>query len=153
MGIRLSRQYRIKFYLNARHFIIIDGHKGETHPHTWELVLDIRFGRDSFVEFRTFESGITDYLAKYQNQIMNEVDPFDTVMPTLENIVDAFAEDFYALIHDIGGVLTRIEASETPTHSYILDLSARDEAVTPDTDVDRRIASEVMDAVLDEIMR
>ena len=112
MGIRLNREYRIKFYLNARHFIIIDGHKGETHPHTWEMVLDIRFGRSSFVEFRTFERGISDYLSKYQNRTMNDIAPFDSVLPTLENIVDVFAEDFYTIIHDIGGVLTRIEASD-----------------------------------------
>lgn len=153
MGVRLDRKYRIKFYLNARHFIIIDGHKGETHPHTWEMALDIRFGRSSFVEFSTFERGISSYLAKYQNQTMNDIAPFDTVLPTLENIVDSFAEDFYAIIHDIGGVLIRIEASETPTHSYILELSEHDEDAKLGGETDRRIASEVMDAVLDEIVR
>lgn len=153
MGIRLNREYRIKFYLNARHFIIIDGHKGETHPHTWEMVLDIRFGRSSFVEFRTFERGISDYLSKYQNRTMNDIAPFDSVLPTLENIVDVFAEDFYTIIHDIGGVLTRIEASETPTHSYILNLSEHDEDAKLGADVDDRIVSDVMDAVLDEIVR
>ena len=51
MAVKLYREYRIKFYLNMRHYIIIDGKKGEIHPHTWEFALDIKFGRSSFVEF------------------------------------------------------------------------------------------------------
>lgn len=153
MGVRLNREYRIKFYLNARHFIIINGRKGNVHPHTWQIAVDIRFGRSSFVEFSTFEKGISNYLAKYQNKVMNDIPPFDTVIPTLENIVDFFAEKFYAIIHGVGGVLTRIEASETPTHSYILNMSEHDENAKLGTDMDRQIASDVMDAVLDEIIR
>ena len=66
MAVKLYREYRIKFYLNMRHYIIINGNKGETHPHTWEFALDIKFGRSSFVEFNIFEKGITDFLDKYQ---------------------------------------------------------------------------------------
>ena len=55
MAVKLYREYRIKFYLNMRHYIIIDGKKGEIHPHTWEFALDIKFGRSSFVEFNIFE--------------------------------------------------------------------------------------------------
>ena len=44
MAVKLYREYRIKFYLNMRHYIIIDGKKGEIHPHTWEFALDIKFG-------------------------------------------------------------------------------------------------------------
>lgn len=43
MAVRLYREYRLKFYLNAKHYIIINGHKGETHPHTWEFTLSIRY--------------------------------------------------------------------------------------------------------------
>lgn len=39
MAVKLYREYRIKFYLNMRHYIIIDGKKGEIHPHTREFAL------------------------------------------------------------------------------------------------------------------
>lgn len=29
------REYKFKFYLNANHFIVINGKEGEVHPHTW----------------------------------------------------------------------------------------------------------------------
>lgn len=33
-------------------------------------------------------------------------------MPTLENVTDYFSSEFYRIIHDIGGMRTRLEASE-----------------------------------------
>lgn len=150
--LNLYREYRIKTYLNARHYIIIDDHKGEVHPHTWEFSLRIRFGRSGFTEFGTFEKGITDYLAQYQNTIMNESEPFDAIVPTLENVTDYFSGDFYRIIHDIGGELVQIEASETPTRSYILDLSKREED-TAAAETKEKILSDVMDSVLDEIVK
>ena len=41
MALQLNRTYRFKFYLNANHYIIINGVEGETHPHTWEFTIDI----------------------------------------------------------------------------------------------------------------
>ena len=34
MAVNMYREYRLKFYLNMRHYIIINEVKGETHPHT-----------------------------------------------------------------------------------------------------------------------
>lgn len=45
MAVNMYREYRLKFYLNMRHYIIINEVKGETHPHTWEFALDIKFSR------------------------------------------------------------------------------------------------------------
>ena len=46
MAVNMYREYRLKFYLNMRHYIIINEVKGETHPHTWEFALDIKFSRN-----------------------------------------------------------------------------------------------------------
>lgn len=118
MAVRLYREYRLKFYLNAKHYIIINGHKGETHPHTWEFTLTIRYGRSSFVEFSTFEKGISDYIAPFQNQVMNEMPPFDAILPTLENLTDYFANEFHRIIYEIGGMSMPIPSpapSRTPS--------------------------------------
>ena len=45
------KQYKFKFYLNARHAIYRDGVMGQVHPHTWEITLNVIKGRDEFVEF------------------------------------------------------------------------------------------------------
>ena len=53
MAVNMYREYRLKFYLNMRHYIIINEVKGETHPHTWEFALDIKFSRNLNREFRS----------------------------------------------------------------------------------------------------
>ena len=68
MAVNMYREYRLKFYLNMRHYIIINEVKGETHPHTWEFALDIKFSRNLFVEFNIFEHGISQFLEQYQNK-------------------------------------------------------------------------------------
>ncbi len=153
MGINLYREYRLKFYLNARHYIIINGHKGDAHPHTWEFTLYIRFGRSSFEEFNTFERGISSYLAPFQNALMNEKEPFDTIMPTLENMTDYFSKEFYRVIHDVGGILVQIEASETPTRSYVVNLTEQEGNEERNRDTEKKIRADVMDAVLDNIIK
>ena len=153
MAITIYREYRLKFYLNARHYIIIGGNKGEVHPHTWEFTLHIRFGRGAFTEFNTFERGINDYLAPFQNTTLNEMPPFDAILPTLESMTDHFAEQFRQIIHDINGILVRVEASETPTRSYILNIEDSSSDQEEDEDTRERIRSEVMDAVLDQLVQ
>ena len=152
MAVQIYREYRLKFYLNARHYIIIGGNKGDVHPHTWEFTLHIRFGRGAFTEFNTFEKGINDYLAPFQNTTLNEMPPFDTILPTLESMTDHFAEEFRQIIHDINGILVRVEASETPTRSYILNIEGGSDT-EEDADTRERIRSDVMDAVLDQIVQ
>lgn len=152
MAVNIYREYRLKFYLNMRHYIIINDAKGETHPHTWEFALDIKFSRNSFVEFNIFEEGISKFLEQFQNKILNEVEPFDSMMPTLENVTDYFTEEFFKIIYKTGGMLTCVEASETPTRSYIVNISEQEKNSILNKKADARIMSEVMDAVLDDII-
>lgn len=152
MDIKIFREYRLKFYLNARHFIIIGRQKSDTHPHTWEFALTILIRRREFVEFNTFEKRINEYLEQYQDRILNEVEPFDSVLPTLENMVDHFTREFYDMIKAIGGELLSVEGSEGPSRSYILDLREQNESMDS---VDRRsdnIMSDIIDSILDDII-
>ena len=151
MAIEMYREYRLKFYLNARHYIVINGTKGEVHPHTWEFTLTIRFGRSSFTQFNTFEKGINDYLAPFQNTVLNEMPPFDVITPTLESMTDYFATQFRNIIHGIDGILEQVEASETPTRSYIVHISGWDDEAD-NQEVQGKVRSDVMDAVLDNLL-
>ncbi|MCI8484143.1 MAG: 6-pyruvoyl tetrahydrobiopterin synthase [Lachnospiraceae bacterium] len=102
------------------HYITINGKQGQTHPHTWEFVITMIVDGDEFVEFRTFESLIEQYLDKYQNQILNTIEPFDIIVPTIENVTDHFNEELQGLLQEHGGELVSMEGSETPTRSYIV---------------------------------
>lgn len=117
---RLYREYRLKSYLNMNHYIVINGKQGQTHPHTWEFIVTMIVTGDEFVEFRTFENLIEQYLDKYQNQILNTIEPFDIIVPTIENVTDHFNDELQDLLREHGGELVSMEGSETPTRSYIV---------------------------------
>lgn len=117
---RLYREYCLKSYLNMNHYIVINGKQGQTHPHTWEFIVTMIVTGDEFVEFRTFENLIEQYLDKYQNQILNTIEPFDIIVPTIENVTDHFNDELQDLLREHGGELVSMEGSETPTRSYIV---------------------------------
>lgn len=153
MAVRLFREYQIKFYLNARHYIIVNGVKGAVHPHTWEFSVNIQYDRTGFMEFNAFEKAITEYLAPFQNTTMNDKEPFTTLLPTLENMADHFAQVFSKLIANIGGKVVRLEASETPTRRYIINLRELNWEEEHDKEFEEQMLSTVMDTVLDDIIR
>lgn len=147
MGIRLYREYELKFYLNARHYIIINDRQGDVHPHTWEFSMCIRIGRGAFTPFMVFEQKVNALLEPYQNRLLNEVEPFDQILPTLENMVDYFAQQARDELGRIGGELIRVEASETPTRAYILELQ---DGQTPEREAE--LLPELVDSVLEDIL-
>ena len=118
---QLFREYRFKFYLNMNHYIIINGAEGQLHPHTWEFTFLVIKEKSDFVQFNVFERLIEDYLETYQGKILNEMDPFQTIVPTLENVTDCFSEDIRKILKEHGGELISTESSETPTRSYIIN--------------------------------
>ena len=151
MENKLIRVYRFKFYLNGGHSILIDGHQGQVHPHTWEFSLKILLQKEEFIEFNVFEKAINLFFAKYQNQTLNGVKPFDVIMPTLENMVDYFGDQLRTVIRAVGGELMRIEGSETPTRSYIVSYE-RDQAYLENVEkITEDSVSRIMDHMLDDL--
>ena len=114
--------YKFKIYLNASHSIYINGVKGENHTHTWEIQLDTIKVAEDFVQFNDIERLIETLLSIYQDKYINDLEPFNAINPTLENICECFKQKIEKALFDSGWVLVSIEISETPTRSYIIDL-------------------------------
>lgn len=121
------REYRQKLYLNASHYVIFGDKKSERHPHTWEFTIEILVTRDRMIKFGLLEERIGNILAPYQDKLVNDVPPFDHIIPTLENMLDYFADLFFDAVREVGGLLVKIEASETPTRTCIYSFRGRDE--------------------------
>lgn len=147
----LYREYCLKSYLNMSHYIIIEGRQGQTHPHTWEFISTIIVARDEFVEFRTFEVLIEQFLDKYQDKILNTIEPFDTIVPTIENVTDYFDSELQELLHKNGCELISLEGSETPTRSYIISHRNEPEFVAKLNTMQNQRISDIVDYVVDQI--
>lgn len=116
------KQYKFKFYLNARHAIYIDGILGAMHPHTWEITLNVIKKQNDFIEFNKLEKKIEEFIKRYQDKELNEEEPFDTINPTLENCCDYFKEQISSILDKEGWVLLMMEMSETPSRSYVISM-------------------------------
>lgn len=116
-------QYRFKFYFDASHSIYIAGTLGQSHPHTWEVIINTVRVRKSFVPFDKIEKKVESFLSQYQDTYINSIEPFTTINPTLENICNYFKESIQFMLYEDGWLLLSIEISETPVRSYIINLS------------------------------
>ena len=114
----MLRYYRIKAYLNASHFVVFDGKKGDTHPHTWEFVATVYTTGNNIIKFTEPEKMIMKVFEPYQNQVMNEVEPFNVIIPSLENMTEFFAKQIAEAVKPIEYHLRRFEGSETPVRTY-----------------------------------
>lgn len=148
MRNKVIREYKFKFYLNANHYIIIDGKEGQIHPHTWEFMITIMRDSQTFVQFDEFEKEIDKYFNKYQNRVINEISPFDVKIPTLENMSDYFIQDIRDIVKNLGGELVKMESSETPTRSYIISFE-EDEQFLKDME---KNSEETMDRIIDSVV-
>lgn len=146
-------QYRYKFYLNARHAIYIKNKLGQEHPHTWEITLDTIKVTDGFIQFHHVEKAIEEFLGQYQDHSMNEIEPFTTLNPTLENICEYFKGSIRELLAERGWLLLKIEISETPSRSYMVDLAESGDVGEDEERIARRNPEEeekTIDAIANE---
>jgi len=150
MEDKLLQKYIFKFYLNGSHSIIINGKMGDVHPHTWEIILRVVLQRSEFVEFRVYERVVEDFFSRYQNQTMNEVKPFNLLIPTLENMVEFFGEELRKLLRSKGGELEEIEGSETPTRSYVISYAEDSEYLMGLRRSSEKALSDIIDRMLDD---
>ena len=114
----MLRYYRIKAYLNASHFVVFDGKKGDVHPHTWEFVATVYTTKGDIIKFTEPEKVIMKIFEPYQNKVMNDIEPFDAIIPSLENMTEFFASQISEAVKPMEYHLRRFEGSETPVRTY-----------------------------------
>ncbi|MEL7656756.1 MAG: 6-carboxytetrahydropterin synthase [Bacillota bacterium] len=138
-------QYRFKFYFNASHAIYLNGEMGQSHPHTWEVILNVIKITDNFVLFNDVEKMCEDFLLRFQDVFINSVQPFTTINPTLENICTYFKERLQEMLHAKGWLLLSIELSETPARSFVI-------SVTEEMDVRKSFLDNKTEETLQQIV-
>lgn len=144
--------YRFKFYLNASHAIYSNGVIGQSHPHTWEITLDVIKARQDFVQFDVIEKNVEGYFEKYQDGNLNKIPPFDAINPTLENITDYFKKNLFNILAKMGWLLIKIEVSETPARSYIIETDAEIDSLLSEKTTEERTINNAVDEKIEMIL-
>lgn len=132
MAHEVRRTYCFKTYLNASHYVSFDGKRGEVHPHTWQFSAKVAVaGTTEPKPFADYERAIEAVFEPYQNRVVNECEPFDAIVPTLESLTEVLGEKVRAAAAGMDARLVEFEGSETPARSYLL-------AYGPETDDEER---------------
>ncbi|MCR4689423.1 MAG: 6-carboxytetrahydropterin synthase [Saccharofermentans sp.] len=130
----MIRYYRIKVYLNASHYVVFDGKKGEVHPHTWSFTATVYTSSNDVVKFTNHEKAVEDVIEPYQNKVLNDMPPFGALMPSLENLTEYFATQTQEAVRPYGYRLKDFEGSETPVRTYGIVFPEADELDEDDID-------------------
>ncbi len=114
----LYKQYKYKFYLNLNHSVEMDGNRGQIHSHTWEVAMGIAMATQGMVRFSDIEKKVNTLLDKYQDKYLNDIEPFNAINPTLENVCDYLFRLVSKELQESGWLLLNMEMSETPSRVY-----------------------------------
>lgn len=114
----MIKYYRLKNYLNASHFVVFNGRKGNVHPHTWEFSVLLVSCTEEVTKFTDTERKISAIFEPYQNKVLNDVAPFDSINPSLENMTEYFIGRIEKAVEGFGYKLVEVEGSETPVRTF-----------------------------------
>jgi 6-pyruvoyltetrahydropterin/6-carboxytetrahydropterin synthase len=110
----------IDVFFNARHFVVLDGHQGPVHPHSWRVQARISgsFGEEHTVlmPFAEAKRLVQEVVSKYNDVILNTTEPFDQVQPTTENIAATFYKEVKTALGALPVRLVSLSVWESPTN-------------------------------------
>jgi 6-pyruvoyltetrahydropterin/6-carboxytetrahydropterin synthase len=125
----MKYSYKFKFYLNARHYVVMNGVQSPIHPHTWEIELMIGVEQDDFIIFTNLEKKIESFLKIYNGKCLNDIEEQEDFDPTLENLGKYLFDNISNLIKDDNLILMKLEISENPTRTYIVERKIAEEVI------------------------
>jgi 6-pyruvoyltetrahydropterin/6-carboxytetrahydropterin synthase len=146
----MVRYYRLKNYLNASHFVVFNGIKGEVHPHTWEFSALLYSTGNEITKFTDTEKAIRSIFDPYQNKVINDLKPFDEIVPSLENITEYFVKRIQEAVKPFGYRLVEFEGSETPVRTYGVLLENRNMSIEPHHESQEEPENEVVERIVNE---
>lgn len=114
--------YIFTTYLNASHAIRWSKGIGQAHSRTYEIRYSFHINNGKLIRFNEIENKIAEIIKKFNNQFLNEVEPFTKVNPTLENLTDYLFNRFGEELNKLNCSLDEISVSESPMRTYQISI-------------------------------
>ena len=112
--------YKYKFKFNASHYIDLDNPETR-HAHTFHCLLFIANRRNIFVSYYEIEKYIASILSDYRGKCLNDIPPFNEVVPSLENMCQVVYNVIDKYCNSLGLDLVKIEISDNSVSWYALE--------------------------------
>lgn len=114
-------EYKYKFNLKISHSIEREGEMKNIHFHDISIAVFVLDKGEKFIMYDDTEKKVRDYIKLYNEKYINEIEPFDEVIPTIENIGREFYRNLKIILGEDNYVITKLEISEIPTRTYIIE--------------------------------
>lgn len=112
-----SNAYRIRCQFNAVHSLDITNPE-KMHAHTFRVTAYIENVGEELHKIDKCDQLLKEYFSKYKGLHINDVSPFQTVLPTIENMCQVFYEDLTKKLLQEGVRLVKLELGDSPITSY-----------------------------------
>lgn len=89
------------------------------HIHTLEIFIYIKLNeKESMLNYKKIDELVENYLEQYNGKYLNEMEQWQEVSPTIENLGDFFYLQLSELLEKHQYHLVMLEISETPLRTY-----------------------------------
>lgn len=117
----------LDMFFNARHFVVMDGVPGEVHTHSYRLQVRCRsrqLEQESHVVvgYTAIRERMKQVVSAYNNQLLNDLPPFQRLQPTTENLAAVLFQQLERLLADLPVDLVGVTVWESPTESVAFGL-------------------------------
>jgi len=106
-------------FFNARHFVIIDGKRGEEHTHSYRLQIrcaseKLDGNSNLIADFSVFREAVQRVVRVYNNALLNGLPPFERLQPTTEVLTAVLFQQFERMLAQVNLMLISITLWESP---------------------------------------
>nr|WP_290670198.1 6-carboxytetrahydropterin synthase [Ardenticatena sp.] len=117
----------LDMFFNARHFVVMNGVRGDIHTHSYRLQVRCRsrqLEQDSHVVvgYTAIRERMKQVVSAYNNQLLNDLPPFQQLQPTTENLTAVIFQQLERLLADLPVELVGVTVWESPTESVAFGL-------------------------------
>ncbi len=117
--VAASVKVQVDAFFNARHEVALDGASSPVHSHSWRVQCEIKGDFDEatgvLVPFAAVKRILQTAVEGYNDTLLNEVQPFDRVQPTSENIAATLYRKLARAVQPMPARLVALSVWESPT--------------------------------------
>lgn len=117
----MQKNYELKYFLNARHFVIIDEIKSRVHPHNWLIELKIINSNEEILKFKLVDEVVENILSKYNDKLLNDILEFSNFNLTTEVIGEVLYNEISINLSKLNCKLCSLKISENAARTFVLN--------------------------------
>jgi 6-pyruvoyltetrahydropterin/6-carboxytetrahydropterin synthase len=107
-------------FFNARHYVVMDGHRGPEHAHSYRMRVrcqsrTLSSDDQTVIGYHILNKRVNDILQIYNNALLNNLSPFQNLQPTTEVLAAVTYQQLEHMLADLPIHLINVTVWEAPT--------------------------------------